>query len=182
MDPPFLTFSAEILIEILAHLPLRDIVACQSTCKKLHDIIASSSLLQYIIQSFLAGVHDPLFPGVSIIERSDALRKLEITWRNLDIRHRTAQIPGATAWPWLNYIVHDDYLLAVRGDSLDSSQSSGYSYVDLRQPSAFIDPPWRNIDIPWHGQHCVFAFAADENDLAVVVTCVYTFWLELAQG
>jgi hypothetical protein len=172
MDPPFLTFSAEILIEILAHLPLRDIVVCKLTCRKLHDIIAQSSFLQYIVQTFLAGVHDPLIPGASIVARSDALQGLEDAWRNLDIRQRTARITRGTAWPWLNYTIHDDYLLAVRGDSGDPGQPSGYSYIDLRQPSALIDPLWTKVDVHWDGQHCKFAFAANESDLAVVLTYV----------
>lgn len=170
MEPPFLTFSTEILIEILAHLPLRDIVACRLTCRKLNDVIIHSSLLQYIAQTFLSGVHDPLLPGPSIVERSDALQGLETTWRDLDIRQRTGQITRGTAWPWLNYIVHDDYLLAVRGDCDD--QPPGYSYIDLRQPSALTDPLWRSVDVPWQGQHCMFTFAANENDLAAVVTYV----------
>lgn len=170
MEPPFLTFSTEILIEILAHLPLRDIVACRLTCRKLNDVIIHSSLLQYIAQTFLSGVRDPLILGPSIVERSDALQGLEATWRDLDIRQRTGQITRGTAWPWLNYIVHDDYLLAVRGDSDD--QPPGYSYIDLRQPSALTDPLWRRVDVPWQGQNCMFAFAANENDLTAVVTCV----------
>ena len=172
MEPTFVHFSVEILIEILAHLPLRDIVACKSTCRKLHDVIADSSLLQYIIQTFLAGVHDPLLPGASIVERMSALKNLEATWRDLDVRRRTAQINRGTAWPWLNYTVHDDYLLAVRGDSDHPNQPPGYSYIDLRDQAAFTNPPWKKVDVPWSGQHCMFAFAANENDLAVVVTYV----------
>jgi hypothetical protein len=176
MEPPFLTFSAEILIEILAHLPLRDIVACKLACRKLHDIIAHSSFLQYIVQTFLAGVHDPILPGASIIERSNALQGLEDAWRDLDLRQRSAQITRGTAWPWLNYTIHDDYLLAVRGDSGDPGQPPGYSYIDLRQPSALTDPLWTRVDVHWQGQHCKFAFAANESDLAVVITCVIA-WL-----
>lgn len=172
MNPTFLNFSAEILIEILGHLPLRDIVACQSTCRKLHDVIADSSLLQYIIQTFLAGVHDPLVPGLTIVERMGALKSLEATWRDLDIRRRTARIKRGTAWPWLNYTVHDDYLLAVRGDSDHPNQPPGYSYIDLREQTALTDPLWKKVDVPWSGQNCMFAFAANENDLAVIVTYV----------
>lgn len=172
MDHTFINFSAEVLIEILAHLPLRDIVACKSTCRKLHDVITHSSLLQYIIQSFLSGVHDPLLPGASIVERMSALRNLEATWRDLDVRRRTAQINRGNAWPWLNYTVHDDYLLAVRGDSDHPNQPPGYSYIDLREQAAFTQPLWEKVDVPWSDQHCMFAFAANENDLAVVVTYV----------
>jgi hypothetical protein len=172
MDRTFLDFSAEILIEILAHLPLRDIVACKSTCRKLRDVIAHSSLLQYIIQTFLAGVHDSLLPGASIVERMSALKTLEANWRDLDVRRRTTQISRGTAWPWLNYTVHDDYLLAVRGDSDNPDQPPGYSYIDLREQAAFTHSLWEKVDVPWSGQHCMFAFAANENDLAVVVTYV----------
>lgn len=173
MDPTFFNLSTEILIEILAYLPLRGIVACKLTCKKLHDVIADSSLLQYIIQTFLAGVHDPLLPGASTVERMSALKGLEAAWRDLDIRRRTSKISQGTAWPWLNYTVHDDYLLAVRGDSDHPDQPPGYSYVDLRERDGFTHPLWEKIDVPWSGQHCTFAFAANENDLAVVVTYVY---------
>lgn len=172
MDPTFLNFSPEILIEILAYLPLRGIVACKLTCKKLHDVIADSSLLQYIIQTFLAGVHDPLLPGLSTVERMSALKDLEAAWRDLDIRRRTTQINRGTAWPWLNYTVHDDYLLAVRGDSDHPDQPPGYSYIDLCEQAEFTDPLWKKVDVPWSGQHCMFAFAANENDVAVVVTYV----------
>jgi hypothetical protein len=172
MDSPFLSFSAEILIEILAHLPLRDIAACKLTCRKLCDVIAHSSFLQYTIQTLLAGVHDPLIPGASIVERLSALKTFEATWRDLDVRKRTAQITPGAAWPWLNYTVHDDYLLAVRGDCDDPNQPPGYSYIDLRQQAAFTHPFWRKVDVPWNDQNCMFAFAANENGLAVVVTCV----------
>jgi hypothetical protein len=173
MDPTFLNFSAEILIEILAYLPLRDIAACKLSCRKLHDVIANSSLLQYIIQTFLAGVHDPLLPGASIVERMGALKNLEATWRDLDVRRRAAQINRGTAWPWLNYTVHDDYLLAVRGDSDHPNQPPGYSYIDLREQAEFTHSLWKRVDVPWSGQNCMFAFAANENGLAVVVTYVH---------
>ncbi|KAH9953525.1 hypothetical protein BC827DRAFT_129803 [Russula dissimulans] len=171
MDPPFLTFSSEILIEILSHLPPRDVAACKLTCRKLRDIVAHSSLLQYIVQIFLAGVHDPLLSGAPIVERSNALHDLEVAWRDLSVHRRTAQINRGTAWPWLDYTIHDDYLIAVRGDSDEPSQPPGYSYIDLREDAAFTNPVWRRVDVPWRGQHCIFAFAANENDLAVVVTC-----------
>ncbi len=100
MYPPFLNLSAEILIEILTHLPLRDIVACKLACRKLHDIIANSSLLQYIIQTFLAGVYDPLLPGASIVERMSALKSLEARWRDLDVRRRTGTIRSTTISFW----------------------------------------------------------------------------------
>jgi hypothetical protein len=168
-----LDFSVEILVEILAQLPLRDIVVCKFTCRKLHDVIADSSLLQYVIHTFLAGVHDPLLPGVSTVERMGALKSLEATWRDLDVRRRTAQLNrGAAAWPWLNYTVHDDYLLAVRGDSDHPNQPPGYSYIDLREQAAFTHPLCKKVDVPWSGQHCMFAFAPNENNLAVVVTYV----------
>ncbi len=172
MNPSFLNLSAEILIEILAHLPLRDIVACKLTCRKLHAVIADSLLLQYTIQTHRAGVHDPLLPGASIVERMSALKHLEATWRDLDVRRRTAQINRGIAWPWLNYTIHDDYLLAVRGDSDDLNQPPGYSYVDLRQQAALTHPLWKKVDVPWNGQRCMFAFAANENNLVAVITCV----------
>jgi hypothetical protein len=178
MNSPFLNLSAEVLIEILAHLPSRDIVACKLTCKQLHNVIAHSSRIQYIIQTFLAGVHDPLLPGAPVVERLSALKALEATWRDLDVRQRTSQITQGTAWPWLNYTVHDDYLLAVRADSDNPNQPPGYSYIDLRQQAASTDPLWNKVYVPWNGQHCMFAFAANENGLAVVVTWVYS-WFEL---
>lgn len=181
MDSPFLNFSTEVLVEILSHLPLRDVVACKLTCRKLNDVIVHSSLIQYIIQTHLAGVHDSLIPGATIVDRLSALKTLEATWRELDVRQRTAQITrGITAWPWLNYTVHDDYLLAVRGNSDNPDQPPGYSYIDLRQEAAFTDPLWRKVDVPWDGQHCMFAFAANENGLAVVVTYVRS-WFELVR-
>jgi hypothetical protein len=181
MEPRFFTLSAEILVEILAHLQLQDIIACKLTCSMLRDVIAHSSLLQYNIQGFLAGVHDPMIPGASIADRSKALRCLENAWQDLDVRKWTARITRGTAWPWLNYATHDDYLLAIRGDSDNPAQAPGYSYIDLRQSPLFTDLRWRRVDVTWHGQHCVFAFAADENDLAVVVTCVHpSFVLKLA--
>lgn len=175
MDSPFLNFSAEVLIEILAHLPPRDIVACKLTCKKLHDVIADSSFIQYIIQTSLAGVHDPLRSGAPIVERLSALKALEATWRDLDVRQRTTQITRGAAWPWLNYTVHDDYLVAVRGDSDNPDQPPGYSYIDLRQQDASPEPLWSKVDVPWSSQHCMFAFSANENGLAVVVTCVHSW-------
>ncbi|KAI9508224.1 hypothetical protein F5148DRAFT_1284310 [Russula earlei] len=156
MDPPFLAFSSEILIEILSHLPQRDIVACKLTCRKLNDVIAHSFLLQYIAQASLAGVHDSLLPGRSTIDRSNALQGLEDAWRDLSIRQRTAKVTR---------------VLALRGDSDDPRQPPGYSYIDLREPTAFTNTLWRKVDVPWRGRHCMFAFAANENDLAVVVTC-----------
>jgi F-box domain len=172
MEPRFLTLSVEILVEILAILQPRDIIACKLTCRMLRDVIDHSSLIQYIVQAFLAGVHDPLIPGASIAERSTALQCLENAWHDLDVRKRTAHITHGTAWPWLNYIIHDDYLLAIRGDSDNPAQPPGYSYIDLRQSPSFTNLLWTRVDVAWHGQHCVFAFAAEENDLAVVVTYV----------
>ncbi|KAI0305711.1 hypothetical protein B0F90DRAFT_1095783 [Multifurca ochricompacta] len=171
MDPPILKLSSEILIEILTYLPLRSIIACKLTCRKL-CIVSHSSLIEYIIQAFLAGVHDPFLAGASIAERSKALQSFEDAWRDLNVRQRHAHIAGGTAWPWLNYMTCDDYLLAVRNNSDDPAQPPGYSYVDLRQSPPFTDLYWTKVNVvAWQSYYCVFAFAPDENDLAVVVTC-----------
>ena len=172
MEPRFLALSAEILVEILANLQLRDIVACKLTCRTLRDVIAHSSLIQYIVQAFLAGIHDNLIPGPSTAERSKALRCLENAWHDFDVRKRTAHITRGTAWPWLNYVIHDDHLLAVRGDNDNPAQPPGYSYIDLRLSPPLTDLLWKRVDVAWHSQRCVFAFAAEESDLSVVVTCV----------
>ena len=70
----------------------------------------------------------------------------------------------------------------MRGDSDNPNQPPGYSYIDLREQTAFADPFWKKVDVPWNGQHCMFAFAVNENDLAVVVTCVRRrSWFELVR-
>ncbi|KAI0266788.1 hypothetical protein BC834DRAFT_113298 [Gloeopeniophorella convolvens] len=171
MAPTVLALSTEILIEILILLPLRDVITCKLTCKRLHDVVAQSQQLQYVVQTMLAGAYDPLLPGPTIPERLEALHRLEDSWRDLNIQQRTARIAHGSAWPLLNYAIRDDYLLAVRTDSQVPNQPPGYSYIDLRQPLPYTDLPWTKIDAVWQDQHCVFAFAADEHDLAVVVTC-----------
>ncbi|KAH9978622.1 hypothetical protein BGW80DRAFT_1280034 [Lactifluus volemus] len=159
MEPRFLGLSAEILVEILANLQLRDIVACKLTCRTLRDVIEHSSLIQYIIQAFLAGIHDNWILGASTAERSKALRCLENAWHDLDVRKRTAHITRGTAWPWLNYVIHDDHLLAIRGDNDNPAQPPGYSYIDLRLLPPLTDLLWRRVDVAWHDQRCIFAFA-----------------------
>jgi len=78
-----LDLSTEVLIEILAYLPARDMIAVQHTCRTIRDIVAGTAYLQYILHAEMNGVDDLLPPDFPYSERLELLRCHERSWRDL---------------------------------------------------------------------------------------------------
>ncbi|KAI0284893.1 hypothetical protein BC826DRAFT_130332 [Russula brevipes] len=165
----------EVLVEILSYLCPRDIAACQRACRQLNDIVVCSQFLQYLIRVGRSGLHDPMLPGYTILQRVEALERWEVSWRNLEAQssYQVRRIVGCelAGGRCSKYIIRDDFLIAMH-DSMFSLKP-GYGYVDLRvsQPGGETDP-WTRIIIMdnWSRKAYRFQFLPEQN------LVVATFW------
>ena len=86
MSPPLLTLPDEIIVELFSYLHPRDIVVCQRSCRQLNDTIIHSQLLQYLIRVEKLGVYDPPLPSHTVSQRTEALKKWEAAWSDVETK------------------------------------------------------------------------------------------------
>ncbi|KDQ13508.1 hypothetical protein BOTBODRAFT_56036 [Botryobasidium botryosum FD-172 SS1] len=72
----------EIITSILLELCFTDILLCSSVCKRLHDIIAASSSIQYRIELGRLGYADVPCSDLAASELLARIRKHRIAWEN----------------------------------------------------------------------------------------------------
>ena len=82
----FLDLSTEVLVEILAYLPVVRLFSVQRTCRTIRDIIAGTIYFRYTMRAYINGVDDHLPPDFPHSERLELLRRHEQSWNNLQVR------------------------------------------------------------------------------------------------
>jgi hypothetical protein len=169
--PPLFSLSRVIFIEIFCYLGPNDIHACRQTCRQLNDIIVESGLIQYTFRTALSGVYDTLYPGLTIPERLEALKRWEAAWAEMDLREPKATIDApvpARRRPPVEFSFGRYFIVVREG----YGRAAGYSYLDMQTKfSSHIDVAlWTTIDIITPNV-LVFAFASD-LDLVVSISCV----------
>ncbi|KAI0262792.1 hypothetical protein BC834DRAFT_375000 [Gloeopeniophorella convolvens] len=166
---PFLLLSlpTELVIRIISFLHCADdISACLRSCRKLRDVVTDSQLLQYLLRTTFAGVHDTLTSGLTIPERTKVLQRWEDAWRDPAIQTPAQCFFGPATVPALNYATHDDYLIALR-----EGPSPGYSFLDLRTSLPLQDALWTEVNVHTSAAGCTFTFAIEEHDLVIAIAC-----------
>ena len=167
MPPPnFLSLCDELLIEVISNLGPLDVHACQCVCRRLNKVIVNSLLIQYILRKTLFGVFDPLEPGISLLDRLDALEQWEIAWREMDLDDpiaaafaHTFDISESEA---LFEFLGEQHVIAYRTTEFD--ETACYSFIDLHtwSSSSTDAMQWTTIDFQ-NLDILLFAFAPELN-------------------
>src|SRR6266576_949939 len=170
-----LSLSPELIEGIALCLRARDISSLALSCKRFHDIIAGSLLLQYAYRTELAGVYDTLrnLSRCSIVDRIKSLRRWEASWNDLG-RYLSASPPRlvipAERDLYGPFFLHDDYLFAVDWQGHPTGlRQPALLYVDLRDALHTGEHSWRKIDYPKGSIAITQAFSIEEDDLVVSV-------------
>lgn len=174
-DMSLLSLSPELIEGIALFLPARDISSFSLTCKRFHDIVGGSLILQYTYRTEIAGVYDPLrdLSRRSIVDRIKSLSRWEASWNDLG-RHLSAApprlvIPAERAL-FGPFFLRDDYLFAVHWQGHPAGpHQPALLYVDLRDALCTGQHSWRKIDYPKGSIAITQAFSIEEDDLVVSV-------------
>lgn len=176
MSSSLTSLSPELIEEISLYLRARDISSLALSCRRFHDIVIGSVLLQYAYRTDLAGVYDPLrdLSRCSIVDRMESLRRWEASWNDLG-RYLSVSAPPRLVIPaerdlFGPFFLHDDYLFAVdwQGHPTGAGQPA-LLYVDLRDALRAGKHSWRKIDYPKGSIAITQAFSIKEDDLVVSV-------------
>ena len=167
--PTFPTLPTELLILILSYLPVVELCAVQRTCHRIHNIIAESARLQYILRTQINGVDDLLPPDCPFSERLELLRRHENAWSNLQLK-----LSHEFATPLLDrHFLQDGYLIY--------NKIAGflqYGYADLLSAVPDEELFWAHISREDIRHPLCVVFAVD-NNLAVVLRYLSPFFAPL---
>jgi hypothetical protein len=165
--PHILDLPTELLILIFLDLDVSNIGSCLLTCRKLKVIVQDSYLLQYIIRTALAGVHDPLpQSGPPLAHRLESLERWSDAWRQPGNYLRSlSHILTYTPKNSTNFLLCDDYLVARDfGGRHGYRHVAGYEWLDLREP----DDGWTKIHFEENLVPFAFTLDTDQQDLLAV--------------
>jgi hypothetical protein len=164
-----LDISTELLIQILAYLPPIDLFSAQRTCRKLCDIVAGTTYLQYILRTQINGVNDFLPPHCPYPERLKLLRRHEKLWNGLQFNlfaEFTTSIPQPDCYTFRGgYLIYED----LSGPVLQ------YGYTDFCSAAQNEEMPW--VHIIMNDLHLPLpskvVFAVDHDLMVVMRFCVF---------
>jgi hypothetical protein len=163
--PTFPTLPTELLILILSYLPVVELCAVQRTCHRVHNIVAESAHLQYILRTQINGVDDLLPPDCPFSERLELLRRHENAWSNLQLK-----LSHEFASPLLDrHFLQDGYLIYNK-----IAGNLQYGYVDLLSAVPDEELCWAHISREDIRHPLCVVFAVD-NNLAVVLRYLSLF-------
>ena len=160
----------EVLLFMMIKLSLADLSSIMYSCRRFSDLIAQSSLVQYLIQTMRNGLYDPLVSDISIPQRIKALETWGKAWLELTVSEPSQRYQLATIG------LDDPKRCRVQSGILIGTQFNNlhppgaYCYLDvshlLNQPKvvARIDIP--NIGGDAHVQSWTYA---PESDLMAII-------------
>jgi hypothetical protein len=169
----FLSLSHELIEQIASYLCSQDLAALMLSCRRFHDVVDRSLLLQYIYRTGLAGVYDPLcdLSTRSIADRMETLRRWEASWSDLGRYLAAPRLVISQSRDQYNEgpcFLSDDYLFYVNSQAdPDGLCPSALFYVDLRDALRTGRYQWKQIDYPQGSQWITQAFSIEEHDLVV---------------
>jgi len=141
--PPsiLLHLPTELLVKILAYLPVKDLFSVRWTCRALSDIIAGTAYLRYIIRAHINGVEDSLPPDFPYSERLELLRRHEQSWSAPQFNLFTKCV---TKKSFPEYFILQDGYLIYESILADPPQ---YRYTDLYSAARNEELRWVHITI-----------------------------------
>ena len=137
-----LDLSTEVLIEILAYLPVVSLFSVQRTCRTTRDIIAGTTYFQYTMRAYIDGVDDFLPPDFPHSERLELLRRHEQSWNSLQLQANIFTQCVAGDVPFYSHFVLQDGYLIYQCLTLSSQL---YGYADLCSASRDEELHWVHI-------------------------------------
>jgi hypothetical protein len=159
-----LDLSTELLVKILAYLPVVDLFSVQWSCRTIHDIIAGTAYLRYIMHAHINGVGDFLPPDFPHSERLQLLRRHEQSWSGLQFNLFTKCVVNIP-FP-RRFTLQGGYLIYER---LVASTLQ-YGYIDLCSATWNEEVRWTNITVD--SSHFP-AFAVDHDLVIAIRFCVF---------
>ena len=171
MPPSILDLPTELVIKTFTDLDVWDLGSCLLTCRRLKVIIQDSFLLQYLIFTALAGVHDPLFPsgGPPLTHRLQSLKRWSDAWHQPGAYLRSpSRVLTRASKNSTDFTLCDDYLIALDfGRRIGPRHVAGYEWIDLRNP----DDGWTKVQFEENLIPLAVALAldADQEDLLAVL-------------
>ncbi|KAI0059718.1 hypothetical protein BV25DRAFT_1828696 [Artomyces pyxidatus] len=161
-ETSLLLLPNELLLGILETLPGRDVLACNSTCRHLRDLITGSVALQYSIELFACGTLDGAQGPhtVPVPDRLDRLRHYAAAWERL-LWTNHISLPHVVGFD-LPLVVSGDTLLLLRVADLGGTVSRVYVQ---RLPSALRDIEEHRVipRIPAHSALLDFTISSDQD-------------------
>lgn len=163
-----LNVSTELIIKILAYLPVDDLFSVQCTCRTIRDIIAGTACLQYIIRAYINGVNDFLPPDFPHSERLELLRRHEQAWSGLQLNLFTKCVINIPLSG--RFTLQDGYLIY----EILTSRPSRYGYADLFSATTDEELCW--VHITMDGDHLDLStettFAVDHDLMITIRYCI----------
>ncbi len=175
MSSKFLSLPAEILVDVLFHLPYPDLMACSRTCRRLRTLASDTPLLQYLAYTYHAGVTDHFLPGLTVPDRFAALQRWEAAWCRLDALAPSGGSVALRRRPHMKTacMLRDGFLVAAwfKDEPADEGHA-GYAAIDLRDRAG----GWAEVQF---GEDVVaLDVSVEQNVVAVLHECVRPFVYE----
>ena len=150
--------------EVLCRLSLVDLISCLSTCKRLHELITSSTNMIYLMAGMVDNPHCS-YEKYSRIKCLKMLQEHKTHWEELDCQWRKYIRPVPVRSPLCNILRSEKHLLLLHpNDQIDQA--------DIHSTSL---PSHRRAKVRWHkisvGKNIREAkMALHEHDLLVCFT------------
>jgi F-box-like len=127
MRTQLLALPNELLVLILAFLPLRSITSCKRTCRHLRAVIKQSGLLRCRIRTMKNYIENLSPPGLSTSDFLENLRIWEKAWLTFGVGKEAAtQTLFRPFQGFSEFLVRSGYLI-----QMGQGDRCGWSYVDL---------------------------------------------------
>lgn len=168
--PHILDLPTELFIRIFTHLDdVSDFGSCLLTCRSLKAIIQDTCLLQYLIHTSLAGVHDPVsHSDPPLSHRLESLERWSDAWLQPGayLRSPSAVLTSAPkSSRSTDFVLYDDYLIAFdSGGQQGYKDVAGYEWVDLRN----TNDGWTKIQFEENLMPLAAALDSNQEDLLAV--------------
>jgi hypothetical protein len=166
---PLSELPTELLIRIFAQLQVAELLSVQHTCRRFHDVISNSTLLQYILHTEINHLEALLPLDVSLNDRVALLKHQEAARENLVLNVLIRFVVSDTH-PAHCYILQDGYLIYKAVILAFNTQVPQYGFIELHsisdQPNAEIR--WKQIHLAVLHPLSDIIFAID-HDLVVAI-------------
>ncbi|KAJ3997265.1 hypothetical protein F5050DRAFT_1753453 [Lentinula boryana] len=150
----------ELVAHILLFCAFNDILSCQATCRFLHEIITTSSIIQYCIALEISGLEDNPRSELNIPERLELLQRREAAWALFQPNFEQ-EIPVKNTAVVIYELSGGIYLLSgISRDSINHLRLPSLQNGDI--------PGWDHI--PVFDELLDFGLAVTEHDLIGVLT------------
>ena len=166
----FLSITGDLITEeVLCRLSLVDLISCLSTCKRLHELITSSTNVIYLMELEMAGMVDNphcSYEKYPRIKRLEMLQKHKTRWEELDCQWRKYfRLPVPVRSPLCNILRSEKHLLLMHpNDQIDQAEIHSTSLPDHRSAKV----RWHKISVGKNIREAKTAL--HEHDLLVCFT------------